>query len=561
MRGNESVCAGVRIITTETVEASGYNRGEMRPAFAMACLVLFAISSAAQEWRLVWSDEFNGIAGAPPDPVNWNYDLGFMQPYQLSNGEIETYTNLPQNAFQDGNGNLIIRAIRDASGNYTSARLQTGAPGASTQTADWSWQYGLIEARMKLPYGQGIWPALWMLGEDFGVAGWPACGEIDIMENFGTFSTPGYPTGESTNSGTLHGPAGAGSSAAYNAQGLYTLPWGERVSDDFHVYAIQWFENVVAFSVDGTVYYTGTPFSSSIPLGQWKFNAPFFILLNLAIGGPNTVWGTPDPNAPFSNQDLVVDYVRVYKAVAAPPQAPVIAPGRVVNAASYLGGVSPGALATVFGNNLADKTYSSPMDANGNFARTAGGVAVTVNGISAPLVYVSANQISFQVPWEIIPGPSVDVQVTRGLLASAVETITVASSASPAMFLEDFTNGIAWMTAPGCETTECSAFPGATYQLWANGLGPKNALPHDGSAALFSGSLQPLELAGGASACELHIGGQPATVTYCGAAPGQIIDQLNFIYPPGVPASKPYADAVLTIGGTTGRFRLPAPTP
>ena len=91
------------------------------------------------------------------------------------------------NAFQDGNGNLVIRAIKDAQGNYTSARLQTGAPAASTHTTDLSWQYGRIEARIKLPFGKGVWPAFWMLGEDISTTPWPACGEIDIMENFGTY--------------------------------------------------------------------------------------------------------------------------------------------------------------------------------------------------------------------------------------------------------------------------------------------------------------------------------------------------------------------------------------
>ena len=115
-------------------------------------------------WTLVWSDEFNAPAGTPPDPTKWNYDLGNNNGW--GNGEAEFYTNSTSNVFQDGNGNLVIRAMRDSTGKYTSARLQTGAPGASTQTADWSWQYGRIEARIKLPFGKGVWPAFWMLGED-----------------------------------------------------------------------------------------------------------------------------------------------------------------------------------------------------------------------------------------------------------------------------------------------------------------------------------------------------------------------------------------------------------
>src|SRR5580698_10669479 len=110
----------------------------------LALLLLVAIGAASAQttsgWQLVWSDEFNGPAGTPPDPTKWNYDLGGGG---WGNGELETYTNSTNNAFQDGNGNLVIRAIRDSSGNYTSARLQSDSPGASTSTANLSWQYGM----------------------------------------------------------------------------------------------------------------------------------------------------------------------------------------------------------------------------------------------------------------------------------------------------------------------------------------------------------------------------------------------------------------------------------
>ena len=510
-----------------------------------------AASAPAQTaWQLVWSDEFNGAAGSAPDPTKWNYDLGGGG---WGNGEAETYTNSTNNAFQDGNGNLVIRAIRDSSGNFTSARLQTGAPGASTSTIDLSWLYGLIEARIKLPYGQGVWPAFWMLGEDYNPPAipWPQCGELDIMENFGTFNN-----NASINNGTAHGP---GYSGANGIGQSITLPFGETVYDDYHVYAIQWSQNSIQWSVDGALYHTVTP--ASIPTGdQWVYNAPFFILLNLAIGGSSTFLGTPDPNAPFPNQDLVVDYVRVYQPVAATSTTPVITPGSVVNAASYLGTVAPGALAVLYGTNLVDNTYQNVIDASGNFVKTLGGVTVAVDGVVAALVYVSPTQINFQIPWETVPGPAVNVLVTRNTVASAVETITIANSASPSMFYKDFTNGVAWMTAPGCATTQCAAQAGGTYQLWANGLGPKNALEQDGVPAASS-SLTPLEVPGGTTACQFTIAGQPATVLYCGAAPGEIIDQLNFTYPSGVSVSTPYADAVLTINGATGRFRVPAPAP
>jgi uncharacterized protein (TIGR03437 family) len=521
----------------------------MRTVIAITCAALFAATAAQAQiaWQLVWSDEFNGAAGTLPNPQNWNYDLGGGG---WGNNELENYTNSPNNVFQDGQGNLIIQAIRDASGNFTSARLQTGAPGASTSTTDLSWQYGLIEARIKLPFGQGVWPAFWMLGEDINTVSWPQCGELDIMENFGTFNN-----NATVNNGTVHGPGYSGGNGITEA---ITLPFGETVYDDYHVYALEWSENSIQFFVDGALYSTVTP--ASIPSGdQWVYNAPFFILLNLAIGSSSTFLGTPDPSAPFPNQDLVVDYVRVYQPIYVPMNTPVITPGSVVNAASYLGDVAPGALAVLYGTNLADNTYQDVIDSNGDFVTTLANVTVTVDGVPAPLVYLSPTQINFQVPWETVPGLAVNVQVTRNSVPSATETITVANAASPSMFLADFTTGVAWMTGQ-CPTEQCTAATGGVYQLWANGLGPKQAPEQDGVPVQFAGgSLDPLQVPGGPTSCQLTVGGEPATVLYCGAAPFEIIDQVNFQYPPGVPSTAPYVDAILTINGVTGRFRVPAP--
>jgi len=509
-----------------------------------------AASQTTSGWQLVWSDEFNGAAGAPPDSTKWNYDLGGGG---WGNFELETYTNSPNNVFQDGNGNLVIRAIRDSNGNYTSARLQSGSPGASTQTADNKWTYGLVEARIKLPFGHGVWPAFWMLGENINTVSWPTCGEVDIMENFGEYANV---NDVSANNGTAHGPGYSGVNGIGKS---YTLPLGETVDDDYHVYAIQWSENSVAFYVDGALYHTVTP--SSIPAGdQWVFNNPFFILLNLAIGGPNTFLGTPDPNAPFPNQDMLVDYVRVYQATTISGVTPAITPGQVLNGASYLGNLAPGALASLFGSSLADNTYqgSQVLDSNNHFITSVGGVSVSVNGVNAPLIYVSPGQINFQVPWETVPGVAVNIKVTRNNVDSNVETVTVAYNAAPSMFLNSFTTGVAWVTGTteeGCPASQCAVQTGGIYQLWANGLGPKNVTLQDGVGA----PLAAVPVAGGYASCLLTIGGIAATVNYCGAAPGYIIDQLNFTYPAGVPAGAP-VEAVLTINGATGRFWLPAPS-
>ena len=520
----------------------------MRILFLVVLASLSGIMAPAQTgntWKLVWSDEFNGPAGAPPDPARWNYDLGGGG---WGNGEAEIYTNSPNNVFQDGRGHLVIRAIRDASGNYTSTRLQTGSPGASTHTADGNWQYGRIQALIKLPFGKGVWPAFWMLGENIGSVGWPTCGEVDIMENFGTFNN-----NASINNGTAHGP---GYSGQFGIGKSYKLPLGEKVNDDYHVYAIEWSQDSVEWFVDGASYHKITP--ASLPAGtKWVFNNQFFILLNLAIGGPSTFLGRPDPNAPFPPQDMLVDYVRVYSAAPSDPAKPAITPAGILNAASFLGTIAPGGLALLIGQNLADGTYL--VSAAPNFPTSVAGVTVNVDGVAAPLTYVSATQINFQIPWETAPGPSVSITVTRNNAVSDPEPVTVDSTTAPSMFLNDYTSGVVWMTGAGCETSECAAQAGTEYVLWANAFGPKNAPLQDGVPAVYNGSLTPLEVPGAPASCQLTVGGQAARVDYCGAAPSLIIEQLNFMYPSGVSTASPYVDATLAINGVTGRFRLPAP--
>jgi len=235
-------------------------------------------------WTLVWSDEFNGTDGSAPDPTKWANDIGGGG---WGNSELETYTNSLENAHQQG-GNLVITAEKNPITNqYTSARLKT--QGLFTQA------YGKFEARIKLPYGQGIWPAFWMLGNDIGTAGWPTCGEIDIMENVGKEPNIVH--------GSMHGPGYSGGSAL---TGTYPLPSG-NFSDDFHTFTVEWEPNVARFYVDGNLYETRTP--SDTPGKTWVFGHPFFVIMNLAVGG---TWpGNPDATTIFP-QSMQVDYVHVY---------------------------------------------------------------------------------------------------------------------------------------------------------------------------------------------------------------------------------------------------------
>lgn len=487
-------------------------------------LLLCAASLPAQttSWKLVWSDEFAGAANSAPDPVKWNYDLGGGG---WGNNERQVYTNSTNNAFQDGNGNLIIRAI-SANGGYTSARLKTLDRFAFT--------YGKVVGRLKVPYAQGVWPAFWMLGANISQVGWPACGEIDIMENFGRQTGD-----ESRNRAAVHGP---GYSGGNPVSAVYNLPGAAKVAEDFHVYAVEWGPNSIEFSVDGKAFLKVTP--ASIPSGAaWPFDKPHFILLNLAIGGNPS--GYPDATTPFP-QDYVIDYVRVYQAQTVAVGTPSIAPLGVVQAATFGPELAAGGLATVYGENLAGSvTHANELYTGSAFATaTQEGVRVQVNGQAAPLTYVSPGQINFQIPWGTPRRPAtVDVEVVRGGASSFAEPVTVAATA-PGVF-QDFSAGTALVTG-------CTPGAGAACTLWGNGFGPKNGAQRDGAppdASVLANLMTP-------GPCGLTIGGQAAQVLYCGAAPGLVIDQLNFVYPDIAGTASP-AEATLTIGGATGRFRIP----
>lgn len=265
--------------------------GEQRLSRSIALPVV--TQSPAPSWTLAWSDEFEQPDGSLPDPKKWTYDIGGNG---WGNHELEYYTNRPANAAVHA-GKLAITALREdytgadqAVRKYTSARLKT--QGIFTQA------YGKFEARIQIPRGQGIWPAFWMLGDDIEGHGWPLCGEIDVMENIG--KEP------STVHGSLHGP---GYSGDQDFTSIFHMPGGTKFADDFHLYSAEWEPGVVRFSVDAQQYAEFK--TSQLPTGKkWIFDHPFFILLNVAVGGD---WpGPPDVTTQFP-QTMSVDYVRVYQ--------------------------------------------------------------------------------------------------------------------------------------------------------------------------------------------------------------------------------------------------------
>ena len=238
-----------------------------------------------RNWQETWSDDFNGSAGQLPDTTKWAFDLGTGDG-GWGNDELQFYTNHPENISLDGEGNLVITAI-NSGGSYTSARIKTQGYFAQ--------KYGRFEARIKTPYGPGMWPAFWMLGENIETVAWPQCGEIDIMELRGQEPHIIH--------GTIHGPGYSGGNPVTKSYALVN----SRFDVDFHLFAIEWDKDKIDFFVDDFLYQRIE--RKDVP-GEWVYDQPFFILLNVAVGG-NYV-GFPTSQTPFP-QTMTIDYVKVYQ--------------------------------------------------------------------------------------------------------------------------------------------------------------------------------------------------------------------------------------------------------
>lgn len=235
--------------------------------------------------KLVMQDEFD--TNGAPNSTMWSYNIGTGN-NGWGNNELEYYTDRPENIVVE-NGMLKITAIKEAfmGSGYTSARIVT--------KGKYEKQYGRVEARIKLPWGKGLWPAFWMLGADSDTVSWPQCGEIDIMEYIGSNPTTVF--------GTLHGPGYSGGEAITKK---YSFP-NDRFDNDFHIFGIEWGKDYVNFYVDDVLYNQITPKDVK---GEWVYNKPFYIILNLAVGGVYP--GQPNSETVFP-QTMLVDYVRIYE--------------------------------------------------------------------------------------------------------------------------------------------------------------------------------------------------------------------------------------------------------
>jgi beta-glucanase (GH16 family) len=268
---------------------------------------LSPVAGASQitTYKLLWADDFSGKKGSPPNPKVWSPELGGLN----QNGELEYYTKDSSNLALDGSGHLLISANRIADQSevainsspiidrmlnacnacqFTSAKIKTAGK--------LSFQYGRIEIRMKTPTGDGTWPAFWMLGTDLlkGVP-WPDSGEIDILEQKGSMPETAF--------GTIHGPglpggAGGGFGSTFNGK--------SALNQAFHTYAIEWKKNRIDFFVDDNLYFTAAANDGSS--GVWVYNQPFFLILNLAMGGEFP----GDLNPAMNNAKMIIDYIHFY---------------------------------------------------------------------------------------------------------------------------------------------------------------------------------------------------------------------------------------------------------
>ncbi len=245
-------------------------------------------SAAARYRRLVWSDGFNGRAGGRPNRRDWRYDSGVWD-----QGSLDVDTASRANVRTDGHGRLVVTARRAGTGSvrpYTSGRIETAHR--------FSFTYGRLEARIKLPDGAGLWPTFWMLGDSIDAVGWPRAGEIDVMENFGQHPETVF--------GTIHGPVASGADSSFQIQSRATR---RSLARGFHTYGVIWQPGRITWTLDGRAY--GSARQDQLPTGSWVFNdQPFHIVLSLAVGGPDV--GPPRAATRFPAR-LLVDWIRLYQ--------------------------------------------------------------------------------------------------------------------------------------------------------------------------------------------------------------------------------------------------------
>jgi beta-glucanase (GH16 family) len=279
----DATVTGSAVAPATTAAATAAASAPISPAAATSSIAGSGAGSNAGTGAgaMIWADEFDGKAGAAPDSSRWTASIGGTG---WGNSELEYYTDRRANSRLGGDGHLIITALADGGYScwygpcrYTSARLTTHKK--------FSYTYGHFEARIKIPGGDGVWSAFWLLGENIDAVGYPQAGEIDVMENIG--SDPNLTIG------ALHGPG---------LDQVRANQFGGAVADDFHVFAVDWSPTDISYSVDGRTFWTQRRTDKG-----WVFDHPFHIVLNVAVGGT-----AGEPGDTTFPREMLVDYVRVF---------------------------------------------------------------------------------------------------------------------------------------------------------------------------------------------------------------------------------------------------------
>jgi uncharacterized repeat protein (TIGR03803 family) len=418
----------------------------------IGCWILYGVLGGGarvaqgQSLSLVWSDEFNGTS---VDTTKWAFESGNNNGW--GNNEIEFYTSRTNNAYVT-NGVLHIRAqIETTNGfHYTSARMKTQGKFSKT--------YGMIEFRAKLPQGTGFWPALWMLGTNISSVGWPACGEIDVMENKGTASV--------TVGGTIHyNSSGSPGSDIYQSKS-YNLPTPGDSVTNFHTYAIQWSTNSIIWLVDGVSVQTWTSWTSSLGPFPAPFDRPFYLIMNLAVGGNFVGNPTTSQIDPYMPGEMVIDYIRVYdyiNPVSIAVQANPSNGGTVTGGGTYNSGTNVTVCASA---NVSCYSFAN-WTLNGNvvstspcYTFTAASNATLVANFT-PLAYYTVSTSS---------SPAGDGSTSGGGTVPCGSNVTVCASAIPCYGFTTWTlNGSVVSTSP------CYAFAAASNETLVANFAPASS--------------------------------------------------------------------------------------
>ncbi len=434
----------------------------------------------AADWVLAWSDEFDDPAGATPNPNKWTHEIGDGTMYGIpgwGNGEFQFYTDDPANASTDGAGNLIVSLQETPDGDarqcwygpcdYTSARL------ISAQKNEF--QYGRIEARALVPPGPaGLWPAFWMLGTNIGEVGWPQSGEIDIMEYVSKFPNDIF--------GTIHGPGYSGGSGFGNT---LTFPGG--VAGDYHTFAVEWGPDEIHWFVDGVNFHNATP--ADVAPNAWVYNHPFYLILNLAIGG--NFGGAIADDMTFP-QNLAVDYVRVYQAA---DTAERFQASFVDNVAGWQKVEIP----FLFFQRSAAQPAGAPDDGLGLTAVNGYGFGLPANG-GAPLTGMfMLDQVRLEaeidIPaWvgNIVQTADADPLVYGSTIAIAAEATNYSGAAQEVFLLVPLDDEVSYVA--GSATNGAFPLTGGQLAALGYGLGAQAANP-DVIAVAWSGAIENSESA------------------------------------------------------------------